>query len=147
MVRHEARTLVALAIAFSSVTLTAAAQPRLGPMKNAPKLMVGICRNPDKKLGPDAAEAIRDRVGGEVSPRELYVIPVKDITSTLASSGYSETDALSRADASALAKMIHADMDIECVVTKTATGFQIEAWMTPQRDMNLEQPLGTYENA
>jgi tetratricopeptide (TPR) repeat protein len=144
--RQQARAWAAIGIAISGLTVPASAQRTLGPSPNAPKLMVGICRNPDKKLGPDAAEQIRDKITGDISPRDLYVFPAKDITSTLASSGYSDTDALSKADASALTKIIHADMDIECTVTKTATGFQIEAWMTLQRDQNLEQPLGTYEN-
>lgn len=146
MARHQARVLAALAL--SGFVATAGAQSRPGAVNaNAPKLMVGIFRNADKKLGPDAAEAIRDKIGGDVSTRDLYVFPKQDISNTLESSGYSTTDALSAADANALAKIIHADFYIEGVVTKTATGFQLEAYMMLQRDPNLVQPLGKYEHA
>jgi tetratricopeptide (TPR) repeat protein len=146
--QDQARRAAAIVVALSCVTVGAAAQGRAtGANPNAPKLMVSICRNPDKKLGPDAAEAIRDRVSGDVSTRDLYVFPKQDITNTLESSGYSITDALSPADENALAKIIHADMYIDCGVTKTATGFQLEGSLILSRDMNLVQPLGSYENA
>ncbi|HVT41047.1 MAG TPA: hypothetical protein VHE78_18570 [Gemmatimonadaceae bacterium] len=146
--QYQARRAAAIAVALSCVTVTAAAQGRSsGVNPNAPKLMVGICRNPDKKLGPDAAEAIRDRIGGDVSTRDLYVFPKQDIINTLESSGYPPNEALSPADANALAKIIHADMYIECGATKTATGLQLDATLVLTRDMNLIQPLGSYENA
>jgi tetratricopeptide (TPR) repeat protein len=148
MDRHQARVIAALAMALSGVAVTASGQPRAAAVNpNAPKLMVAICRNPDKKLGPDAGEAIRDRIGGDISTRDLYVFPKQDITNTLESSGYSVTDALSPADENALAKIIHADMYIDCTVNKTATGFQMDGSVMLQRDQNLAQPLGSYENA
>lgn len=148
MVRRPAHVFVSMAIALCSFPAVISAQARAGAVNpNAPHLMVGIFKNADKKLGPEAAEAIRDRIAGDVSTRDLYVIPKQDITNTLESSGYSTTDALSPADANALAKIIHADVYIEGVVTKTATGFQLEPYLMLQRDQNLRQPLGRYENA
>ena len=148
MARRPAHVFVSMAIVLCSFPSGGSAQARAGAVNpNAPHLMVGIFKNADKKLGPEAAEAIRDRIAGDVSTRDLYVIPKQDITNTLESSGYSTTDALSPADANALAKIIHADVYIEGVVTKTATGVQLEPYLMLQRDQNLRQPLGRYENA
>ena len=123
MARRQANVFVSTAIALCSFPSLISAQARAGAVNpNAPHLMVGIFKNADEKLGPDAAEAIRDRIAGDVSTRDLYVIPKQDITNTLESSGYSTKSALSPADANALAKIIHADVYIEGVVTKTAAG-------------------------
>ena len=130
---------------FPAALFAQAAAPRGNA--NAPKMMVAICRNADKKLGPDAADALRDKTGGELSTRDLYVVPKQDVTNSLEQSGYSVTDALNATDANALAKTVHADMYIECNVNKTATGFQIEAWLILTRDQNLIQPLGAAEHA
>ena len=148
MARHQVRLLAASTIILSGASAPLAAQPpRPGANANAPKLMVAICKNADKKLGPDAGDALRDKTGGELSTRDLYVFPKSDVTTTLESSGYSVTDALTASDANALAKVIHADMYIECVVNKTATGYQLEAWLLLSRDQGLGQPLGVVENA
>jgi tetratricopeptide (TPR) repeat protein len=145
MARHQARLIATLAIALSGITASATAQ-RVGNPQ-APKLLVGTLRSTDQKLGPDAAEAIRDRVGGDVSPRNLTVIPKADVMTVLQSSGYPTTEALSSADMNALAKQTRADEYIEGSVTKTATGFQIEASLVLARDMYLVQPLGKFDHA
>ena len=148
MARHQARVFASTALllaGFPAALFAQAAAPRGNA--NAPKMMVAICRNADKKLGPDAADALRDKTGGELSTRDLYVVPKQDVTNSLEQSGYSVTDALNATDANALAKTVHADMYIECNVNKTATGFQIEAWLILTRDQNLIQPLGAAEHA
>ena len=146
MARQQARSVVALALAFSSILpVTASAQPARQPNPNAPRLMVGVFRNTDKKLGPDAAEAARSRISSDVSLRDLWVIPKNDIIATLDASGYSTTDALSPSDAAALGKLLRADMFIDGSVTKTATGVTIEGALVLTRDLNLVQPLGTFE--
>jgi tetratricopeptide (TPR) repeat protein len=136
-----------LAIALSVVTASAFAQGVRGGNPAAPKLLVGTLKSTDQKLGPDAAESIRDRVGGDVSPRNLTVIPKADVLAVLGSSGYPTTEALSDADMFALAKQTRADEYIEGAVTKTATGFEIVVSMVLARDMSLVQPLGTFANA
>jgi tetratricopeptide (TPR) repeat protein len=145
--RHQARLVATLAIALSVVTASAFAQGARGGNPAAPKLLVGTLKSTDQKLGPDAAEAIRDRIGGDVSPRNLTVIPKADVLAVLGSSGYPTTEALSDADMFALAKQTRADEYIQGAVTKTATGFQVSVSMVLARDMNLVQPLGTFDHA
>lgn len=142
------RTLATLAVAlFAGFGTTLSAQVRRMGNPNAPKLVVVIFKSSDKQLGPDAAEAVRNRIEGDVSYRALNVVPKNDINVTLEASGYSTTDALSSADANLLSKQLRGDEYLEGVVTKTATGYQIEAWVVLTRDAQLVQPLGTFEGA
>lgn len=148
MARHQARALAAIATAlFAGVASPAGAQYSRGANPNAPRLMIGTLKSDDKKTGPDAAEALRERIGGDVSIRELYVFPKNDINNNLEQSGYSVTEALSPSDAVQLAKMLRADEYIEGTVTKTATGFTIEAAVVLARDASLVQPLGSFSGA
>ena len=107
---HQARLVATLAIALSAITTAATAQARVGNPA-APKLLVGTLKSSDQKLGPDAAEAIRDRIGGDVSLRNLTVIPKADILNVLGSSGYPTNEALSPADMNALARQTPASSD------------------------------------
>ena len=53
MARLHARSVVALAVAITGLLPKAPrAQPSRQPNPNAPRLMVGVFRNTDKKLGP-----------------------------------------------------------------------------------------------
>jgi tetratricopeptide (TPR) repeat protein len=145
MARHQARALAAIATAlFAGVATPAGAQYSRGANPNAPKLMIGTLKDSDKKTGMDAAEALRDRISGDVSIRELYVFPRSDIKNTLEQSGYQEAEALTPSDAVQLAKMIRADEYFEGVVQKTATGYTIEASIVLARDASLVQPLGSF---
>jgi tetratricopeptide (TPR) repeat protein len=145
MARHQARAFAAIATAlFAGMASTAGAQYSRGANPNAPRLMIGTLKSDDKKLGPDAAESLRDRIAGDVSVRELYVFPKNDINNNLEQSGYSVTEALSPSDAVQLAKMLRADEYIEGSVLKTATGFTIEANVVLARDASLVQPLGSF---
>jgi len=143
---HQARLVATLAIALSGITTAATAQTRSAGNPQAPKLLVGTLKSSDQKLGPDAAEAIRDRIGGDVSLRNLTVIPKADILNVLGSSGYPTNEALSPADMNALARQTRADEYIEGSVTKTATGFQLELSLVLARDQYLIQPLGSFDH-
>ena len=146
MARLLARSLVALAVALASLLPAAAsAQPARQPNPNAPRLMVGVFKNSDKKLGPDAAEAVRSRISGDISLRDLWVIPKNDIIATLDASGYSTTDALTSSDAGALGKLLRADMYIDGSVVRTATGVTLDGALVLTRDAALVQPLGSFD--
>ncbi|MBI1810246.1 MAG: hypothetical protein HYR75_10140 [Gemmatimonadetes bacterium] len=142
--RTLATLAVALFVGFGS-TLPAHAQGHRNANPNAPKLVVVIFKSSDKQLGPDAAEAVRSHIDGDVSYRSLWVVPKNDINVTLEASGYSTTDALSSADANLLSKQLRGDEYLEGQVTKTAAGYSIEAWLVLTRDAQLVQPLGTFE--
>ena len=149
MARIRPRTLAMMAIVLSG-TLTGSVAAQVsgrGVNPNAPRLMVGTFKTPDKKLGPDVAESVREHISGDVSYRTLYVLPKQDVNATLEASGYSTTDALLPADANALAKLLRADEYIEGIVEKSATGYSVTGYLILTRDMNLVQPLGTFEAA
>jgi tetratricopeptide (TPR) repeat protein len=147
MVRIRTSAVATIAIALTgSLPLSAQGQAARGINPQAPKLVVLTLKTTDKKLGPDAAEAIRSRIEGDVSYRSLYVVPKKDIDGTLDASGYSITDALSPADANLLAKNVRGDEYIQGAVERTATGFAITAELVLVRDMAMVQPLGRFED-
>jgi tetratricopeptide (TPR) repeat protein len=135
---------VALFVGFGT-TLPAQAQSHRNANPNAPKLVVVIFKSSDKQLGPEAAEAVRSRIEGDVSYRSLWVVPKNDINVTLEASGYSTTDALSSSDANLLSKQLRGDEYLEGVVTKTGASYTIEAWLVLTRDAQLVQPLGTFD--
>ncbi len=137
---------VALFVGFGT-TLPAQAQGHRNANPNAPKLVVVIFKSSDKQLGPEAAEAVRNKIDGDVSYRSLWVVPKNDINVTLEASGYSTTDALSSADANLLSKQLRGDEYLEGIVTKSAAGYSIEAWVVLTRDAQLVQPLGTFDGA
>jgi hypothetical protein len=89
MARIQPRIVAMMAIVLSGTfTGTAAAQiSGRGVNPNAPRLMVGTFKTPDKKLGPDVAESIREHISGDMSYRTLYVLPKQDVNATLEASG------------------------------------------------------------
>jgi tetratricopeptide (TPR) repeat protein len=125
----------------------ASAQGARGPNPNAPRLMVSACRTSDKALAIQCADKLRAQIEGDVSYRALYVLPKADVENTLSASGYDPSAALAPGDASALAKQIRADVYIDATLEKTGAGFKLIASLVPQRDYNLVQPLGSWENA
>ena len=143
--RTIARSVVTVA-AVAGAAATAAAQAR-GPNPNAPKLMVAACRTPDKALAIQCADKVRSTLEGDVSYRALYVRPKSDVENTLTQSGYDPAVALNPSDAVALAKQLAADLWVDATLEKTATGYKLSANAVLQRDPNMVQPLGSWENA
>lgn len=118
------------------------AQPRALVAK---RFMVTNLRSAERNLGLQAADAVRNALEGEFAPRVVQVITKSDINNTLEQSGYSTTEALTSADAKALANLIRADEYIEGVVVKTPTGFRIDARVVLARDNNISEPLAIVE--
>jgi tetratricopeptide (TPR) repeat protein len=147
MARKIIRSATAAAVALVGVVSLAGAQAQRGPNPNAPRLMVSACRTADKALATQCADKLRSQVEGDVSYRTLYVLPKADVENTLSASGYDPAVALAPGDAGALAKQIRADMYIDATIEKAGAGYKLTAAVVPQRDANLVQPLGTWENA
>ena len=147
MDRIQPRTVALIAIVFSGFFGTGAGAQisGRGPNPSAPKLMVSIFKSAQKQLGADAADAVRGRIGDEVSQRSLTVFTKQQIDGVLEASGYPVTEALMPMDAFTLAKQMRADVYIEGTVTKTATGYSIDAQVMLGRDMQMVQPLGTFD--
>jgi tetratricopeptide (TPR) repeat protein len=109
--------------------------------------MIPTLQSADKDLGVQAAEAIRNRLTRESNVKELIVVPKADINNSLQSSGYSTTEALAPGDAKALASLVRAAQYLDGSVTKTPTGYKIDARLVLSRDQNRGQVLPTAEAA
>ena len=145
--RQIARSAALASMAIVGGLSLANAQGARGPNPNAPRLMVSACRTSDKALAIQCADKLRAQIEGDVSYRALYVLPKADVENTLSASGYDPSASLAPGDASALARQIRADMYIDASIEKSGAGFKLSASLVPQRDPNLVQPLGTWENA
>lgn len=128
----------------ASFPLTAAAQSRGAADPNAPRLMVGVFRSADKTSGVQAADAIRTRISQDVTPKQLWVLPKKDITANLEASGFPTNEALAPHDARALAQILRADEYIVGNVVRDSAGLRVDAFLVMTRDNKLVQPLGSY---
>ena len=138
--RRQGMLVVAALVAMAPGSLVAQARALA-----AKRFMVTNLRSAERNLGQQAADAIRSSLEGEFAPRVVQVITKTDINNTLEQSGYSTTEALSSADAKALANLIRADEFIEGTVTKTATGFRVDAKLVLARDNNVVEPLAIVE--
>nr|MBA3646096.1 hypothetical protein [Gemmatimonadaceae bacterium] len=132
----------ALALLLSAaLPVAAAAQSR----DDAQRILVVSFQSADKSLGAKAANAVRDKLGKEFNPKEVWVIPTVDINNTLAASGYPVDEALGPSDARQLAVQVRADQYVDGAVTQTPTGVRIDARMVLSRDQQLAQVLPRVE--
>ncbi len=115
--------------------------------KTGPRIMIPTLQSSDKDLGVQAAEAIRNQLTKQTNLRDLVVVPKADINNSLASSGYSTTEALAPGDAKALASLVRAPEYLEGSVTKTPTGFKIDSRLIISRDMTKGQALPSAQGA
>lgn len=115
-------------------------RPR-GPTADTPHLLVGTCHSTPRQIGVDAAKEIRDRITIENNPRDLYVIPNKDVNTALAASGYAPDSALSLSDLGALGKLVHADEILDCDASQTSDGVHVAVRMLLASDVTKAQPL------
>jgi tetratricopeptide (TPR) repeat protein len=111
--------------------------------KTGERVMIPTLQSSDKDLGVQAAEAIRSQLTKQTNIRDLVVVPKADINNSLASSGYSTTEALAPGDAKALATLVRAPQYLEGTVTRTPTGFRIDSRLIISRDMARGQALPT----
>jgi len=120
------------------------AEAQKGPVE---RVMIPTLQSADKELGVQAAEAIRSRLSRETNVKELIVVPKADINNSLASSGYSTTEALAPGDAKALASLVRAAQYLDGSVARTPTGFRIDARLVLSRDLSRGQVLPTAQAA
>ncbi|HEU4989067.1 MAG TPA: tetratricopeptide repeat protein [Gemmatimonadaceae bacterium] len=111
-----------------------------GPTADTPHLLVGTCHSTPRQLGVDASKALRDRITNENNPRDLYVIPNKDVNGALTASGYAPDSALSVGDLGALGKLVHADEIVDCDASQTPNGVRLAARMLLASDVTKAQP-------
>ncbi|MCL4212831.1 MAG: hypothetical protein KJZ74_02845 [Gemmatimonadales bacterium] len=141
--RLDARFLATFALAAAVFGASpAGAQPaRQGPGPNTPKMLVQVFRSADKVAGPEAADALRDRLARAFPPRALHIIGREDLIQFLQQSGYNPNEQLGRSDEAQLAKIMRADDYIRGQVTKVGDVYRVDAWLVLTRDNSLSQPL------
>jgi tetratricopeptide (TPR) repeat protein len=112
-----------LALSLSAAPLLAqrpAPAQRGGPPNaDTPYILVTTFHSPDRKLGNEMADELRERIQSEHSAKDLYVIPQHSIEATLTASGYRPDSALSSTDVMELAKQLRGEQVIDGTITKT----------------------------
>jgi tetratricopeptide (TPR) repeat protein len=139
--RVMAAILVGLAIQGSSSELGAQQQTLQRGQTPGPRFMVPVLRSNERNLGAQAADQLRERMGGDFMMRTLWVIPKSDIDNALEQSGYSKTEPLNSNDAKQLANLIRAEEYVEGTVNKTAAGYEFEGFLLLVRGEGMVQPL------
>jgi tetratricopeptide (TPR) repeat protein len=133
---------LAAALAVTTVPSIVSAQRQQVPGPDTKQVLVTTFRG-DVEGGVRAANEIRDRISSEFSIRQLMPTSKKLIDTTLVNSGYKPDSALSPNDIKELARIVRGDEVIDGTVTKTATGYRLNARMFLARDAALSQPLVT----
>jgi len=124
------------------LTCVAATAPTVSAQDVAKsRITVATFSSPTKGLGCRAADALRGKLADKFSPRDVYVLPTKDITNTLEQSGFSACERLSQNDEKALASLVRADDYVTGNVAQTPAGFQVDASLVLARDPALAQAL------
>lgn len=134
---------VLAAIALSLAASSALAQPvRRPPRPNTPYLTVQVFRSADRIAGPEASDALRERLIQVYPGPVLWVIDKPVIEELLTQSGYETNQQLPRMDENLLAKQVRADEYIRGSVVREADGqYRIDAQLVLTRDPALVQPL------
>jgi tetratricopeptide (TPR) repeat protein len=136
----------AAAFAVSAIPSVASAQRQQAPGPDTKRVLVTAFRG-DVEGGVRTADETRGRIASEFNIRTLMPTSKKDIETTLVQSGYRPDSALSPNDIRELARLVRADEIIDGTVTKTPTGYRINARFFLPRDVFLTQPLLTADNA
>lgn len=140
--RINARPLLMLSALALAATAVQAQPVRRPPRPDTPFLTVQVFRSADRLAGPDASDALRERLIQVYPGPVLWVIDKPVIIELLQQSGYETNQQLARADENALAKQVRADEYIRGTVTREADGqYRIDAQLVLTRDASLVQPL------
>ena len=137
---------LAALFAVAAVPAVASAQRQQAPGPDTKKVLVTTFRG-DVEGGVRVADEVRNRVSSDFSIRTLMPTSKKDINNTLEQSGYRPDSALSPNDIKELAKLVRADEVIDGTVTKTASGYRVNARLFVSRDAALSQPLLSTESS
>ena len=142
--------LIALALMASAMSPATAQQQPLrqgqtpGPRFVMPALK-GVGDGP--KLGFQVANAVRERIASDFDMRALWVVPESTITAYLVQAGYPADQPLSPTETRQLASSFRAEELLDGVVSKTPTGYRVQAaWSLGARD-DMVQPLPAVEAA
>ncbi|MGI9091426.1 MAG: tetratricopeptide repeat protein [Gemmatimonadaceae bacterium] len=129
-------------VALAALTCAAAGSVQAQNAKS--RITVMTFQSQEKGNGAKAADELRGRLTKQFNPKDVYVLPTKDVTNTLESSGFSASDPLAPTEEKALANLLRADDYVTGQVSKSPTGaYQVNARLVVTRDNTLSQALPT----
>ena len=135
------------ALGASEVSTLEAQRRPVAPPPDAPRFPVLPFRAADKKVGVQAADAVRARLTSAYRIRDMYVIPRADVEAILKGSGFPEDEAPDPITARLLAAQLRGDEYLEGSLTRTAAGYRLDTRMVLTRDNTMVQPLPPAEGA
>ncbi len=137
---------VALVLGTASVASTAEAQTRRNlPGADTPRLLIAVFQSPQRGLGVEVADALRQRMTNVMNARQLYIIPREQMVTFLESSGYKADSSLGFTDLKELAKNLRADDVVGGEVTKNGSSLRIVPRLMLATDPSVSQPLPAIE--
>jgi tetratricopeptide (TPR) repeat protein len=147
--RHQARSIATLAALFAAsgvVPMGAQTASRGQPRADTPRMVVQVFGSADKEAGPEASDALRERLIRAFPSRILWVFPKEEIVGFIEQSGYPPTEQLGKNDEATLAKFLRADEYIRGNVVKQGDVYRVTAQLVLTRDAALTQPLPASED-
>ncbi len=134
----NARYSLALAALVFAGTVPAHAQD------SKARITVMTFQSSEKGTGAKAADELRNQLKDTFNPKDVYVLPTKDVNNTLEQSGFSASEPLAPNDEKALANLLRADDYVTGTISKAPTGaYTVDARMVLARDNSLSQALPT----
>lgn len=106
------------------------------------RITVMTFQSSDKGTGAKAADELRNQLKDKFNPKDVYVLPTKDVNNTLEQSGFSASEPLAPNDEKALSTLLRADEYVTGTINKAPTGaYTVTARMVLSRDNTLSQAL------
>jgi tetratricopeptide (TPR) repeat protein len=136
---------IVAALGATEVSTLEAQRRPVAPPADAPRFPVLPLRSADKKVGVQAADAIRARLTSAYRIRDMYVIPRADVEAILQGSGFPPDEAPDPITARLLAAQLRGDEYLEGSVTRTPAGYRLDTRMVLTRDNSMVQPLPSAE--
>ncbi|MEP6689653.1 MAG: tetratricopeptide repeat protein [Gemmatimonadaceae bacterium] len=138
-------TLLLLAGICAPASVVAQRQTRMvAPPEDAIRFVVLPMRSTDKKLGVEAGDAIRDKIGDEFDMKrdKFFAVSKQNTCAVLDAAGFVCDSAPNSTTARLLSQQLRADEYLEGQVSRPTTGgVRLETRMTLTRNSQLSQPL------
>jgi tetratricopeptide (TPR) repeat protein len=138
---------IVAALGATEVSTLEAQRRAVAPPADAPRFPVLPLKSADKKVGVQAADAIRSRLSTTYRIKDMYVIPRADVEAILQGSGFPPDEAPDPITARLLAAQLRGDEYLEGAVTKTPAGYRLDTRLVLTRDNAMAQPLPPAEAA
>ena len=140
------RLSLALALGVMASPLVAGAQRTVSRKADSDAILVVTFRGPDRTLGVQAAEELRDKaLPKEIKRDILWPIPTADVKANLEPAGFPYEQPISTNDARLLAAQFRADEFVEGRVEKVGDNIRVHSRMVSTNDAKMTQPLPTVE--